>query len=448
MTGTSFSAGPSMAGYLWQVGLALIEGLRTPELKKIEIETDDDVVLRRAGGELYAAVQAKHSLDPGSLTTSSPELWKTLRVWSEDAKKPSTQRAKTLVLLTTHSVAANSTLKALQEGVKKSVPEFSALRKDLDTIAKNAGNKELVSSYQAWMSLSESRKDELLQRAVVRDAQLPLNEMKAQLDAMLVDRGIRKTRVVAFRDELLGWFSGLVAERIGKNGIAILKDELNDRYADLVDHFTPFDLPDTAGSLQHPALEEELAANPTYVRQLKLIDAREPIVTEAVHSHHRATKQRDDWMEMELVSALKLIQFDRDLTNKWKQARAFALQTGGQHVQVGLAILQECMKYRGAGLGSNVYTHVSCGSYHMLADVPQLGWHPSYATLLQEQSQANSKQNPKPTANVGANKTTAKVGAKTNAAKVSAKTKATKKKQQTKTAARTKTAPKSAGGKK
>src|SRR5215467_3858068 len=144
-----------MAGYLWQEGLALIELLRSSGIHKVEIETDDDVVLRRDHNELFTAVQAKHSLEPGTLTTTSPELWKTLRVWAADAKKPSTQRAKTLVLVTTRSIGAGSLLDVLQEGIQKSPPKLTALRKELEKIAAGRGNAELRASYQAWASLTE-----------------------------------------------------------------------------------------------------------------------------------------------------------------------------------------------------------------------------------------------------------------------------------------------------
>jgi len=39
------------------------------------------------------------------------------------------------------------------------------------------------------------------------------------------------------------------------------KEELNDKLPELIEHFTPLDLPDTAGSSQHPAVGEDLTAN-------------------------------------------------------------------------------------------------------------------------------------------------------------------------------------------
>src|SRR3546814_19587968 len=80
---STFSAGASMVGYLYQVRIALLWAIRRSRVSDfaVSIETLDDVSFE-VGGEPAAVLQAKHSLNAAStLTDLCPELWKTLRVW-------------------------------------------------------------------------------------------------------------------------------------------------------------------------------------------------------------------------------------------------------------------------------------------------------------------------------------------------------------------------------
>lgn len=79
----SYSAPGPMAGYLYQVRLALLWSIRQSRQKDfvVSIETLDDVSFT-ADQEPISVLQAKHSLHAtATLGDLSSDLWKTLRIW-------------------------------------------------------------------------------------------------------------------------------------------------------------------------------------------------------------------------------------------------------------------------------------------------------------------------------------------------------------------------------
>jgi hypothetical protein len=79
---TSFSAGPQALGYLYQARYSLYTILCNEEFE-LSVESLDDIAFE-ADGNPRELLQLKHQTNrAASLTDSSPDLWKTLRVWSE-----------------------------------------------------------------------------------------------------------------------------------------------------------------------------------------------------------------------------------------------------------------------------------------------------------------------------------------------------------------------------
>src|SRR6202035_4569861 len=85
---SDFTAAPSMLGYLFQVryALALLLRAENPE-SIISIEKFDDIAFEE-GGEPKELLQTKHrTTRTGSLSDSSADLWKTLKIWAIAARE-------------------------------------------------------------------------------------------------------------------------------------------------------------------------------------------------------------------------------------------------------------------------------------------------------------------------------------------------------------------------
>jgi len=80
------------------------------------------------------------------------------------------------------------------------------------------------------------------------------------------------------------------------------------------------------------------------------------------------------------------------LCSRWEKIRARNIRIKQDHPpgDVGFAILMETTEnYRERLAGSETdEVYLTSGTYHLLADLLELGWHPEYATLMQEEEEA------------------------------------------------------------
>jgi len=388
MSTPDHSAGGQLAGYIYQLRRALIELLNANFGCKVELETLDDVITRRATGEVLSALQSKHSLEDTSYTIKSTDIWKTLRVWSHLIIAKLIEPSTTFKLMSTATVDASSSLSVLLPGKAKNSPDLLKLRNELDGVAKAAENKKLKASYTAWLNLTEAQKSQILSMATVQPAEPQLADIVSKLDEAIRRFAIRPERVALYRDRVLGWFDTLVDERLSTGGCSITYEELLNKVLELNETILPLDLPSTTGNDPTPALEEEQAKDPLYLRQLYLLEAKEVELLTAVQMFHRGRSQRQHWLDLKLTVGMRLNGYDQDLKARWAIVHARASREAAASPEkardIGRTVYDTCMDYSGAGLGQRVFQHVSCGSYHMLANDPKLevGWHPDFRTKL------------------------------------------------------------------
>ena len=149
--GSPFSAADSALGYLFQCRYALLDSLRRwrqGEDFLVSIENLDDVLFEPAGlpAEL---LQTKHHLNrQASLTDASPDLWKTIRVWTEGMVGGSIPSDANFYLLTTAVASAGSTASYLRTKDR----DVDVAFKKLIATAQTSQNKDLASAYSAFLT--------------------------------------------------------------------------------------------------------------------------------------------------------------------------------------------------------------------------------------------------------------------------------------------------------
>ena len=122
MSGTSspFDASPSALGYLYQCRYALLMALQKgddPNLC-VSIEKLDDVAFHETPTTPAIArecLQFKHKINrAGGLGDSSPDIWKTLKIWSEAVKNKRIDLSQvSLFLVTTSSAGDRNAVRVL-----------------------------------------------------------------------------------------------------------------------------------------------------------------------------------------------------------------------------------------------------------------------------------------------------------------------------------------------
>lgn len=145
---TGFSAGPQALGYLYQARYALWLILDNREELKLSLESLDDIAFEEDKGTPKELLQLKHHTNQASLTNSSSDLWKTIRVWSTSSKNKTISLPDTLLTLITTAEAPEDSVAALLRPGNDRDSKLAAQK--LFELATNSKNKSLESSFKAF----------------------------------------------------------------------------------------------------------------------------------------------------------------------------------------------------------------------------------------------------------------------------------------------------------
>lgn len=377
-------------GYLFQVRCALLWTLtRLPSEPQflVGIEKLDDVTFETVGGEPADLLQTKHHrLNVGSLTDSSPDLWKTLRIWLEGTATgtiPSTARLWILTTGTAPEGSAASCLRAEGRDVAKA-------QEALDATVASSTRASNRAAYTAYRFTPPEQRTALLERVVVLDASPTIDDLDGEL-RKAVYWAAEKEHHDAFLERLEGWWLRRVlqhlcagqTERIGSV-------EVDEKMADLRNQFKQDALPIDDDILMFILDDATRAAHEktTFVRQLELARAGNRRIANAIQDYYRAFQQRSRWLRDELVGSMDLPRYERRLVEEWERVfDAISDELGDEAAEdVMVTAAQSVLKWAEQvpiPIRPQVTAPFVCrGSFHMLSDEVKIGWHPEFRKRL------------------------------------------------------------------
>jgi hypothetical protein len=385
---STYGAGASMVGYLYQIRIALLWAIRRSRVSdfSVSIETLDDVSFE-VGGEPAAVLQAKHSLNAtATLTDLSSELWKTLRVWMVGLSSGEVPVDTARFLIATAEAPAGTACAALcVDGPVRNVTEAA---NRLKHAASTSTNNDLKSAFVAYLALDEAERERLLSRVYVIPAQANATEILEQLQAELYHVSLHHQDLSV--QMLEGWwFKRVLDELIHPEG-GILRAEIDAQISEIQESLKPDSLPiDEDLDALMVALDQlpEFANRPFY-KQVELVGGSQLRIRNAITSYLQAFRQRSAWMRNDLLFDADLQKYDNRLHIEWE------LQYAQVCDELGSQATEEAMAKAGRAIlkwaedahlpirsGVNV-PWVCRGSLHMLAEDRRLGWHPDFEARL------------------------------------------------------------------
>ena len=131
--------------------------------------------------------------------------------------------------------------------------------------------------------------------------------------------------------------------------------------------------------------EIELQKIRTFVRQLELVDFSQEHILRAISDFLIAKSDRVQYADRGYVHSDSFTEFEGALVAVWMNHRdEIELNTSENEKvrgkRLALTCLREVMKLQGI----EVTTAFVRGCFHTLADLPLIGWHPDYSTLLKK----------------------------------------------------------------
>jgi hypothetical protein len=385
---SSFSAAPSALGYLFQVRLALLLLLDADPDGEMSIELVDDVAFER-DGEPAELLQLKHHLQrSGSLSNSSTDLWKTLRVWSNALKQKTISLPPgMLTLITTEMASPDSAAFYLRTDPARN-PD-NALQQ-LQTVCTTSSNKDNEKAYAEFQLLTLQQKRDLVNSIHVLDNAPNILDVSDRIRREL-RFSTHPSRLDSLVQRVEGWwFDRVVRHLAGAQHGTIRFAELRSQIADIAEKLKPDALPVDFQSLTLGARGSAMDDR-RFVKQLRLITVADRRVEDAKRDYYRAYEQRSKWVREDLISVTELQNFESRLTEEWQ--RRFYDASDSLVGDEDERQLQECglRIYRWMELEANYPIRPHCldlfltrGSYHMLADepAPRVGWHPHFVARL------------------------------------------------------------------
>ncbi|MBX9653859.1 hypothetical protein K2Y11_09620 [bacterium] len=389
-------------GYLYQLRFALLGGLtlRDP-YDSVAVEFLDDVQFATSNGTTLQLHQLKHSINKkSSLGPRSENLWKTIGNWSNKvSNKQIDLNTTNLYLNTSGALTSHSPLTHLKLHNRNEAMAIS----ELLAAASSSSNSVVKDNLAKFQSLNQSDQHLLLSQIIVLDSEVNIIEAADEIERALAISS-RPEDLSKHRQFLEGWFFSRIIESLtGNDARLIAVQEIRNHSVIVRDFLVTDELPGLPIA-PIPKAEFNNEDPRLFVEQLRIICARDGRIRRAQTEHFQALTKRSEWSREGKLAIEELPKFDSRLIVEW-QIRHESACSNSEEADND-TIMQEAQRVykwveEEAPSSSQLYIRRSFsepflirGSYHMLSDRLEVGWHPRYKEMLANNSSDNKDDNP------------------------------------------------------
>lgn len=373
-----------LLGYSIQYPRALCHLLRGGPETTVCIEVLGDVATVSKTGNIIAE-EDKSSINSNPVTDRSIDLWKTFSNWVDLVKQKKFKLASTTFILFRN-----------QEGDEGIVNTFDKARNSTEaTSALEAAKeklKDLDSKHAAWRYYKNAVLDNsgLLTEIIARfQLETGVGAGFDEVHAEIIKKMVPASQISFLTDNLHGWLLKVVSEKIAaKLPAEILWEDFNKQFIVFFDRARKLELIDFA--LVSPPDESEVTQQvkirPLYLKQLELINSSDDELVEAVTDYLRAKINRYKWIEADFIDESTASDFELKLSAFWKNTlkKIQLTHSGKSSEQIGQLLLIECKCRQELIRDMSPPASTITGTYHELANVPSIGWHPEWSKLSKD----------------------------------------------------------------
>lgn len=381
-----FDASASAAGYFYQARVALNLLLENGPGSLISVETLDDIVIDTS--VVKELIQLKHiKTKANKFGDSSPNLWKTIRIWGLRLKSNSIDSNSTrLTLFTNTTIEEGSAVSYLVKGISRNERKALAI---LNKISETSENKDLKDSFDVFRSLTASQKNELVSLIDVFTEQPNVVEIRKNIERLLAI-STRPTFLAKVADRVEGWWFDQITKCLMDLQDRELPYSLVQSYInDVQEEYHLDNLPIHFEDLKPPANSEIKPAERIFIEQLKLISISNPRIDKAISDYFRAFNQRTRWIEDGNLDLRHLEKYESTLKDEWERLFLETTEDLGDApeaedlVKGGKKIFNELQKRTDLNIRAKcTEAYVMRGTFHILANKLDIGWHPDFREQL------------------------------------------------------------------
>lgn len=391
MSSSRHSAAGANAGFSYQFERALYWLAQSPAGAAIGIETADDVAVLAADGSLVLE-QDKHSIRDAAepFGDRSKDLWNTLMIWIEAVESKQVALETTAFLMVTNKVLTDCIAKQIAAAAEPVDAEKCVLA--LKKAAKEPPQTISVLVERVLRPSSALTLQSLILRIELADGAASTSgaELRRTTMSHLQLPEWCGSHVDSIADELLGWLHNSAMEFWRQKQPAwIQRDHFVNQLHAMIDrrkrqlsreraeHLIPV-TPDKIG---------EEKGRP-FVKQIHLVSEDDAVVDTSIREFIRCNIEKSRLSKEGNVTDDDWKAFEGALLSRWDKIRqrVVRIKAGATDSDIGFEIFTETTEeHREKLAGSDTeQVYLTSGTYHRLADLLRVGWHPRYEALMQE----------------------------------------------------------------
>lgn len=384
-------ASASLIGYIFQLRYALNVLLSSDDPDQVLVlEKYDDIAIFD-GPQSARFIQVKHHGGAaGSLTDRSTDLWRTVTSWIDSVADNQNLLGHAIFSIVTTAQAREGSIAAT---LRRPVTwdEAEIVYSSLLAIASEGGNREHAIFYQKFMDADPSVVKSIIKNTQIFDRQPGITDC-----ARDIKRTLRFCCAPQFVDDvysqLEGYWFGECISALSTQGYTLpsqgrVLSEIRKFAAGFSEDNLPTDLDDS--DVEELVLCDD--GKKMFQRQLNVIGAGARRIDLAKRDYYRASVHRSRWLQHgSLLLPDELDRYDSRLVDEWDHRFAAMEDELGQEAdeddkrKAGRALLGELENLNCPIREKCTHAFVMRGSFHILANIPRIGWHIDFETLCSE----------------------------------------------------------------
>lgn len=389
---SNFSAQEAALGFFYQARYALLFLLDSDEEKELILESLDDIVLGIDGTPVELLQTKHHVRQQARLTDTSPELWKTIRIWSSHLRDNRISFPEVRLLLITTATAPEGSIAALLRPGSRRNPNLARERLLSAAACSSSEDKPLRASFAAFQELSQDQQQALADAIHVIDRSPDISDTADLIRRQIRAAGSREHRSAIF-ERLEGWWFGKVVEQLNAaDPLPISGIEVYDKLSSIAKDFLPEALPIDFLDAKPDSVDAQ-GDSRLFVEQLRIIELSQKRIEKAIVDYYRAYQQRSRWARDQLLVGGEVKAYEEKLVDEWERFSSAVTEElsngpGEEYLRrIGRKIFNWMEFTANIRIRPKVAeAYVMRGSYHMLANKPQprVWWHPNFLQHLAE----------------------------------------------------------------
>ena len=382
-------AAEQMIGYVYQVRYALALLLENDnEDLQISIEKFDDIAFSK-NDTPKQLIQLKHHINhQGSLSDSSTDLWRTIKVWVDTiVTDPQLLDSNNFLIITTAIAPDKSAAFNLKSQNRNVETAYNQLVKVCNT----STNKAHKAYYEAFLELEESKRKRLLEQVIVIDNASNIIDIEK-----VYHRIIRYSCIHKYENQICerleGWWYKKVVEALcSDTPIFVTQNQVRSFIVSLSQEYSDENLPIDIWDIEEIQESDLSTDEKVFYEQLKLICIGSNRMRVALRDYYRAFKQRANWIRNDLLFVNELEKYEQRLIDEWEHCFVEmqdelndldSSPTEKEKAKFGRNLFSEIEKKDIRIRPKCKEAFVMRGSYHILANKLKVGWHIDFYSRL------------------------------------------------------------------